>query len=475
MANPTGRDLMPSKDNRRLWGGRFREPTDSFVTRFTASVDFDSRLYHHDIRGSTAHANMLHRVGVLTDAEHAAVVKGLAAVEGEIERGEFAWDPALEDVHMNIEARLTALVGDAGKKLHTARSRNDQVATDMRLWLRDQIDVVDDELTRLLNRLLDVATAHADTPMPGFTHLQAAQPITFGHHLLAWFEMALRDRERFRDCRRRVNVCPLGSAALAGATFPIDRAMTASELGFAEPATNALDAVSDRDFAIEFCAAASIAAVHLSRWSEELVLWASPQFDFVSLPDAYCTGSSMMPQKKNPDVPELVRGKSGRVIGNLTALLVLMKSQPLAYNRDNQEDKPPLFDTADTLVDCLRAMANIVAALRPNAAAMRAAAERGDPTATDFADYLVAKGVPFRDAHDIVGRAVALAGERGVGLAELPLEQLRELSDVVANDVYGSLTLEGSLAARAHLGGTAPAAVAAAIATARRRLDEAGA
>ena len=485
---------MPSNKPKRLWGGRFSEPTDAFVARFTASVELDARLYHYDIRGSIAHANMLRSIGVLDEDEHASVLDGLAAIEREIEAGELAWDPALEDVHMNIEARLTALVGDAGKKLHTARSRNDQVATDTRLWLRDQIDAIDRELTHLGTRLLDLAAAHTATPMPGFTHLQIAQPITFAHHLLAWFEMALRDRERFRDCRRRVNVCPLGSAALAGTTFPIDRDMTAAELGFARPAANALDAVSDRDFAIEFCAAASIAAVHLSRWSEELVLWTVPQWGFATLPDAFCTGSSIMPQKRNPDVAELVRGKTGRVVGNLNALLVLMKSQPLAYNRDNQEDKRPLFDSADTLLDCLRAMVGIVGALRPQPDAMRAAAERGFATATDFADYLVGKGVPFRDAHEIVGRAVARAAHRGVGLADLPLRELRTLSagggdsvspvgddvspvgdDVspVSDDVYGVLTLEGSLAARDHFGGTAPRAAEAAIAAARRRLAEA--
>ena len=463
---------MPSDNPQRLWGGRFSEPTEALVARFTASVDFDARLCQHDLRGSRAHANMLRAINVLSADEHAAVLGGLATIAREIEAGEFRWDPALEDVHMNIEARLTALVGDAGKKLHTARSRNDQVATDVRLWLRDQIDAIDKALTALGERLLDLAAPHTTTAMPGFTHLQVAQPITFAHHLLAWFEMALRDRERFRDCRRRVNVCPLGSAALAGTTFAIDRAGTAAELGFDRPAANALDAVSDRDFAIEFCAAASLAAVHLSRWSEELVLWLSPQWAFATLPDAFCTGSSIMPQKKNPDVAELVRGKCGRVIGHLNTLLVLMKGQPLAYNRDNQEDKPPLFDTVDTLLDCLRAMTALVRALRPDPAAMRRAAERGFATATDFADYLVGKGVPFRDAHAIVGRAVARAAERGVGLAELPLQDLRTLSARIGEDVYGVLTLEGSLAARNHLGGTAPAATEAAIAAARQRLEE---
>ena len=461
---------MPNNTPERPWGGRFSEPTEAFVARFTASVDFDARLGKHDIRGSIAHANMLRSINVLAEDEHAAVLDGLATIEREIDAGAFRWDPALEDVHMNIEARLTALIGDAGKKLHTARSRNDQVATDVRLWLRDQIDAVDQALTTLAKRLLDLAGAHTTTAMPGFTHLQVAQPITFAHHLLAWFEMALRDRDRFRDCRRRVNVCPLGSAALAGTTFAIDRAKTAAELGFDRAAANALDAVSDRDFAIEFCAAASVAAIHLSRWSEEIVHWLSPQWAFATLPDAFCTGSSIMPQKKNPDVAELVRGKCGRVIGHLNALLVLMKGQPLAYNRDNQEDKPPLFDTADTLLDCLRAMTGLVGALRPDPAAMRAAAERGFATATDLADYLVGKGVPFRDAHAAVGRAVALAVERNVGLADLPLQELRAFSNRIGEDVYRVLTLDGSLAARNHLGGTAPAAAAAAIATARQQL-----
>ena len=453
-----------------LWGGRFAEQTDAFVARFTASVAVDARLAQHDLDGSIAHAAMLRRIGVLTAAEHEAVVGGLETIRGEIERGELAWTDALEDVHMNIEARLTELVGEAGKKLHTARSRNDQVATAMRLWLRATVDRIDERLTEVMAALVKQAAAHTATVMPGYTHLQAAQPVTFGHHLLAWFEMAHRDRERFRDCRRRANVSPLGSAALAGTSFPIDRWQTATELGFDRPAANSLDAVSDRDFALEFCAAASIAAVHLSRWCEELVQWVSPQWGFVALPDAYCTGSSIMPQKKNPDVPELVRGKAGRVVGNLNALLVLTKGQPLAYNRDNQEDKPPLFDTADTLLDCLQAMAGIVAATQVNPEAMRAAAEAGYATATDLADYLVRKGVPFRDAHGIVGRAVAQAIDEGVPLEGLPLAALQALSPQIDEDIYGSLTLEGSLAARNHLGGTAPEAVRAAVEDARGRL-----
>ncbi len=453
-----------------LWGGRFSEPTDAFVARFTASVDVDRRLYDHDIRGSIAHANGLAAAGVLSSADRDAIVGGLATIRAEIERGEFNWDPALEDVHMNIEARLTELVGEAGKRLHTGRSRNDQVATDVRLWLRERIDGIDERLTALMTRLVDLASEHTETVMPGLTHLQAAQPITFAHHLMAWFEMAWRDRERFRDCRKRVNVSPLGSAALAGTTFPIERLAVAAELGFDSASANSLDAVSDRDFAIEFCATASLAAVHLSRWCEELVLWSSPQWGFVTLPDAYCTGSSIMPQKKNPDVAELIRGKSGRVIGNLNALLVLMKGQPLAYNRDNQEDKQPLFDSADTLRDCLEGMAGIVSAMAPDPEAMRAAAGAGFAVATDLADYLVRRGVPFRSAHEIVGAAVKLAVERDVTLDAIPLDDLVGISEKIGDDVCEVLTLDGAIAARDHLGGTAPAAVRAAIESARGRL-----
>ena len=462
----------PEQDNAStsMWGGRFSEPTDDFVARFTASVDIDQRLYHHDIQGSIAHANALNAIGVLDAAELDAVVEGLGTIRREIEGGGFAWDPALEDVHMNIESRLTELVGEAGKKLHTGRSRNDQVATDMRLWLRERIDGIDERLTLLMTRLVDLAGEHTGTVMPGLTHLQTAQPITFAHHLMAWFEMASRDRARLRDCRGRMNESPLGSAALAGTSFPLDRAATAAELGFDRPTANSLDAVSDRDFAIEFCAAASIAATHLSRWCEELVLWTSPRWGFVNLPDAYCTGSSIMPQKKNPDVAELVRGKTGRVVGNLNALLVLMKSQPLAYNRDNQEDKLPLFDTADTLRDCLDAMAGIVSAMQPDPGAMRAAAEEGFAVATDLADYLVRKGVPFRDAHEVVGKAVAFAIESRISLAEIRVEDFSRFSDRIGDDVYEVLTLEGAIASRDHVGGTAPNAVRAAIAAARQRL-----
>lgn len=454
----------------RMWGGRFSESTDAFVARFTSSVDVDKRLYRHDIAGSQAHARMLCAIGVLDPRERDAIVAGLSDIRTEIEQGSFPWDPALEDVHMNIESRLVERIGEAGKKLHTARSRNDQVATDIRLWLREAIDDVDAQLSEVLTRLTDLAGAHTETVMPGYTHLQAAQPVTFAHHLMAWFEMAHRDRERFRDCRKRVNVSPLGSAALAGTSFPVDRALTAQELGFDAPAANSLDAVSDRDFALEFCAAASITAVHLSRWCDELVMWSSPQWGFVTLPDRYCTGSSIMPQKKNPDVPELVRGKSGRVIGALNALLVLMKSQPLAYNRDNQEDKPPLFDTADTLLDCLQAVSGIIAAMEPDPSAMRTAAEQGYATATDLADYLVRKGVPFRDAHAIVGKAVAVAIARDTALAGLDLGVLKDLCPAIDETVYDVLSLEGSVAARRHFGGTAPEAVRAAILDARRRI-----
>jgi argininosuccinate lyase len=380
---------------------------------------------------------------------------------------------ALEDVHMNIEARLTALVGEVGKKLHTARSRNDQVATDIRLYLRDEIDRLLEITTQLLGALTDLAETHAATLMPGFTHLQTAQPVTFGHHLLAWFEMLYRDRDRMRELRRRVNVLPLGAAALAGTTFPIDRAFTARELDFEAVSENSLDAVSDRDFAIEFCAAASLTMMHLSRWCEELVLWSSQQFSFISLPDRFCTGSSIMPQKKNPDVPELVRGKSGRVFGHLMSLLTLMKSQPLAYNKDNQEDKEPLFDAVDTLRDCLTAMLGMLPHMEVNAAAMRAAAAAGHATATDLADYLVRKGVAFRDAHEMVGKAVAHAQSRNVSLAELSLADLRRLgtlSNFLDDDVLSVLTLEGSVAARNHFGGTAPAAVRQAVQRARARI-----
>jgi argininosuccinate lyase len=454
------------------WGGRFAEPTDAFVERFTASVGFDQRLYHHDINGSLAHAQMLAKVGVLSAQEYQAIRQGLEEIRADIEAGRFQWSVALEDVHMNIEARLTEKIGVAGKKLHTGRSRNDQVATDVRLYLRDEIDAIARELTRLQRGLIDLAQQHADTIMPGFTHLQTAQPVTFGHHLLAWNEMLERDYGRLQDCRKRANYSPLGAAALAGTTYPIDRAYTAQLLGFDAPTENSLDSVSDRDFAIEFTAFASLLMTHLSRFSEELVLWTSAQFNFVFLPDRFCTGSSIMPQKKNPDVPELIRGKVGRVNGHLVSLLTLMKGQPLAYNKDNQEDKEPLFDTIDTVKDCLKAYADMVPAIQPKQDVMREAARRGFSTATDLADYLVRKGVAFRDAHEIVGKAVALGVKTGKDLAEMELAELQQFSKAIADDVFKVLTLEGSVAARNHIGGTAPEQVKAAAQRAAQRLAQ---
>jgi argininosuccinate lyase len=454
------------------WAGRFTEATDAFVEAFTASVGFDQRLARHDIEGSIAHATMLARIGVLPDQDCKAIVTGLENIASEIERGDFFWSVELEDVHMNIEARLTGRIGEAGKKLHTGRSRNDQVATDIRLYLREEVDRIRAEIRRLQTALLDLAEREAETIMPGFTHLQVAQPVTFGHHLMAWFEMLSRDHERLGDCRRRLNVMPLGAAALAGTTFPLDRHYTAELLGFDRPAANSLDAVSDRDFAIEFTACASLIMMHLSRYSEELILWTSAQFGFVDLPDAFCTGSSIMPQKKNPDVPELVRGKSGRVFGHLVGLLTLMKSQPLAYNKDNQEDKEPLFDTIDTLKACLRAFADMVPHLRPDREAMYQAARKGYATATDLADYLVRKGIAFRDAHEIVGRAVRLGVETGRDLSQLSLAELQQMSACIEADVFGILTLEGSVRARNHFGGTAPDQVREAVRRARQALEE---
>jgi len=461
---------MPKR--RSTWSARFSEPVDERVKRFTASVSFDRRLAKYDIQGSLAHARMLAAQRVLSRRDLAAITRGLARIGREIEAGGFRWSLDAEDVHLNIERRLTALVGDAGKRLHTARSRNDQVATDVRLWLRAEIDALRALLADLERALIDQAARHAALVMPGFTHLQVAQPVTFGHHLLAYVEMLERDRERLLQVRSRVNRLPLGAAALAGTSFPIDRPRVARELGFEGLCENSLDAVSDRDFAIEFCACAAIAMVHLSRLAEELVLWASPRFGFVRLPDAYCTGSSIMPQKKNPDVPELVRGKAGRVVGALVALLVLMKAQPLAYNKDNQEDKEPLFDAADTLRDSLAVFAGLVRGLEPVPEAMRAAVLEGHATATDLADYLVRKGVPFRDAHEVVARAVREAERAGVGLASLPLSSLKKFSPKIGSDVSRVLTPEGSVAARKHLGGTAPTEVRRAVARARKRLDK---
>ncbi|HRD33076.1 MAG TPA: argininosuccinate lyase [Rhodocyclaceae bacterium] len=454
----------------KTWSGRFSEPVSDLVKRYTASVFFDRRMATQDIRGSRAHARMLTAQGIISAQDLASIESGLSRILDEIERGEFGWSLDDEDVHLNIEKRLTALVGDAGKRLHTGRSRNDQVATDIRLWLRDAIDQIVALIGEFQKNLLDVAEAHAATPMPGFTHLQVAQPVTFGHHLMAYFEMTRRDAERFQDARRRVNRLPLGSAALAGTSYPIDRAFVARELGFEEICANSLDAVSDRDFAIEFCAAASLLMMHLSRLSEELILWMSPRFGFIDLADRFCTGSSIMPQKKNPDVPELVRGKTGRVNGSLIALLTLMKGQPLAYNKDNQEDKEPLFDTADTVIDTLRIYADMITGIRVKPDAMRAALKQGYATATDLADYLVKKGLPFRDAHEAVALAVRAAESRGCDLPDFSLAELQAFSNLIGDDVFAVLTVEGSLESRAHAGGTAPAAVRAAIGHARRSL-----
>ena len=455
---------------KKLWAGRFNEPTDAFVEAFTASVEFDQRLAPYDIRGSIAHARMLARQGIINATECDAIVDGLRTIGARIEAGEFKWSVALEDVHMNIEAALTEAIGDAGKKLHTGRSRNDQVATDIRLWLRAELAEISNAIRHMQHALLDLAEREADTIMPGFTHLQTAQPITFGHHMMAWFEMLDRDHGRMRDCATRLNEMPLGAAALAGTTYPIDRNFTAQELGFDRPAENSLDAVSDRDFAIEFSAAASILMMHLSRMSEELILWSSAQFHFITLSDSFCTGSSIMPQKKNPDVPELIRGKSGRVFGHLMALLTLMKSQPLAYNKDNQEDKEPLFDAVDNVKGSLKVFADMIPAIHCNAEAMRGATLKGFATATDLADYLVRRGIPFRDAHEIVGRAVAHCVEHHCDLADLEVAELQKYSDLIDDDVLDMLTIEGSVAARDHIGGTAPKQVRSAISRARARI-----
>ena len=463
-------NVMTSVNTEKLSSARFAEATDAFVEEFTASVNFDQRMAVQDIQGSLAHAAMLCKIGILSDQELTDIRRGLTQIQGEIKRGEFVWSIKQEDVHMNIEARLTDLIGVAGKKLHTGRSRNDQVATDIRLYLRDEIATILNQLGRLQSALLDKAEQEVDTIMPGFTHLQVAQPVTFGHHLMAWFEMLARDKERFEDCVKRLNVMPLGAAALAGTSYPIDRFMTAELLGFSRPSNNSLDSVSDRDFAIEFAAAGSLLMMHLSRFSEELVLWASAQFDFIDIPDAFCTGSSIMPQKKNPDVPELVRGKSGRVTGHLMSLLMLMKSQPLAYNKDNQEDKEPLFDTADTLINCLRAFADMIPLVKAKRDNMYQSAKRGFATATDLADYLVRKGMAFRDAHEVVGLAVRLGLNSQRDLSELTLDELKGFSTAIDSDVFAILSLEGSVALRNHIGGTAPAQVRKAIDAARQQM-----
>ncbi|MFM7294971.1 MAG: argininosuccinate lyase, partial [Burkholderiales bacterium] len=456
----------------KAWSGRFSEPVTELVKRFTASVTFDKCLAYADIQGSLAHAAMLARVGVISPADLADINRGMAIIRQEIDAGTFVWDLAREDVHMNIEARLITLIGDAGKRLHTGRSRNDQVATDIRLWLRDEIDMITERLRSLQLALLDMAEKHADTIMPGFTHLQVAQPVTFGHHLMAYVEMLSRDEARLDDCRKRVNRLPLGAAALAGTSYPIDRDNVAQTLGFDGVCENSLDAVSDRDFAIEFVSAAALIMAHLSRFSEELISWMSQSVAFIDLPDRFCYSSSIMPQKKNPDVPELIRGKTGRVNGHLVALLTLMKGQPLAYNKDNQEDKEPLFDTVDTVRDSLTIMADLAANIIVRPENMRAAVMKGFATATDLADYLVKKGLAFRDAHEAVATAVRAAAESSRGLEELSLDELRKFSPLVGDDVYLVLTPEGSAALRNHIGGTAPEQVRAAIARARNRLGQ---
>ena len=450
----------PLHAKKKAWSGRFSEPVDAFVLRYTASVDFDKRMAMADIDGSLAHAAMLAKVGVITEQDLADIRRGMAQIREEIISGAFEWQLELEDVHLNIEARLTALIGDAGKRLHTGRSRNDQVATDIRLYLRSEIDVIVARLEHLQEVMVHQAKQHAGLIMPGFTHMQVAQPVTFGHHMLAYVEMFERDRERMLDLRRRVNRSPLGAAALAGTTYPIDREYSASLLGFEAVAQNSLDAVSDRDFAIEFCSAAAVLMMHISRLSEELVIWMSQRFAFIKLPDRFTTGSSIMPQKKNPDVPETARGKAGRVYGDLIAMLTLMKGTPLAYNKDFQEDKEPVFDAIDTVKDTLRAFCDMMAGVEPQADAMHLAAQAGYPTATDLADYLVRHGTPFRTAHDIVGQTVRAASERGCGLEDLPLDVLKSFSPAIEEDVYEVLKLEGSVNARNHLGGTAPAQVA---------------
>lgn len=461
----------PLANKDQAWSALFAEPMSELVQRYTASIDFDKRLWQADIEGSLAHAEMLQAQGLISAEDGEAIRRGMAQIRAEIEAGRFEWKLALEDVHLNIEARLTELVGLAGKRLHTGRSRNDQVATDVRLWLRGEIDGLLALLRELQAVLVERAEANAAVVMPGFTHLQVAQPVTLGHHLLAYVEMFARDAERLQDVRKRVNRLPLGAAALAGTPYPLDRERVARTLGMEGICQNSLDAVSDRDFAIEFTAAASLLMVHISRLSEELILWMSQPFGFIALPDRFCTGSSIMPQKKNPDVPELARGKTGRVVGHLMGLITLMKGQPLAYNKDNQEDKEPLFDTVDTLRDTLRIFAEMMAGLQAKPEAMRSAVQRGHATATDLADYLVRElGVPFRDAHETVAHAVRLASEQGKELAALTLAELQAIEPRITAAVFGPLSLEGSLAARRVLGGTAPEQVRAQVARHRERL-----
>ena len=460
---------MKSKKN-HLWGGRFNQPTDEFVKIFGASVTFDKVLAIYDIEGSIAHATMLYEVNVLTSTELKQILEGLDKVKDEVVNDQFSWSVELEDVHMNIESRLTEICGDSGKKLHTGRSRNDQVATDIRLYLRDQVRLITKELERLLNALLDLAEQEKETIMPGFTHLQAAQPISFGHHLLAYFEMLKRDRERLQESFKRINTMPLGSAALAGTSYPINRERTAELLGFERISLNSIDAVSDRDFAIEFASNASLIMMHLSRFSEELILWSSAQFEFISLPDSFCTGSSIMPQKKNPDVPELVRGKTGRVTGNLISLLTIMKGQPLAYNKDNQEDKEPLFDSVETIYSCLRVFADMVPTIKTNKENMYQSALKGYTTATDLADYLVKKGLAFRDAHDVVGKAVSYGIKEGKDLSEFSIGELKKFNSLIEEDIFDVISLEGSINSRNHLGGTSPNQISIAIKAGRKSI-----
>jgi len=468
----TPKKKTPSnKKNRETWSGRFEEPVSKLVQRYTASVGFDQRLAEYDIQGSSAHAQMLADSGIITAKDLAKIEKGLRQIQKEIHNGTFDWRLELEDVHLNIEKRLTTLIGDAGKRLHTARSRNDQIATDVRLYMRVSIDDIIKLITAMQLSILDLAEENVNTVMPGLTHLQIAQPISFGHHLMAYFEMLKRDKERLSDCRKRVNILPLGAAALAGTSYPINRKMVAKKLGFDDICKNSLDAVSDRDFTIEFCACSTLIMTHLSRLSEELILWMSPLFGFIQLDDCFCTGSSIMPQKKNPDVPELVRGKTGRVNGNLIALLTLMKGQPLAYNKDNQEDKEPLFDTVDTLSETLRIYADMLKGVHVDVNAMRSAAMRGYSTATDLADYLTKKGVPFRDSHETVAKAVRTAEKKGCDLSEFTLSELQKFSQLIEEDIFSILTLDGSMKSRNHTGGTAPSQVRKAIKSARKNLS----
>lgn len=459
------------ENNKKTWSGRFNEPVSKLVERYTASIGFDQRLAEYDIQGSLAHAQMLAAQGIISNEDFAAIRQGLNQIRNEIHNHQFTWLLELEDVHLNIEKRLTTLIGDAGKRLHTARSRNDQVATDIRLFLRAAIDEIIELIKAMQHALLNLAEQHIHTVMPGFTHLQVAQPISLGHHLMAYFEMLKRDIERLIDCRKRVNQLPLGAAALAGTSYPINRELVAEILGFEGVCVNSLDAVSDRDFAIEFSTCAALIMTHLSRMSEEFILWMNPSFGFIQLADRFCTGSSIMPQKKNPDVPELVRGKTGRINGHLIALLTLMKAQPLAYNKDNQEDKEPLFDTVDTLTDTLRIYADMLTGVRVNSEVMRQSALRGYATATDLADYLTKKGIPFRDAHEIVAKTVQFAEQKNCDLNDLELSELQQFSTQIESDIFANLTLEGSMESRRHTGGTAPKQIQAAIHQGRQWLS----